>query len=89
MWSGFDYLGEARGWPQNTKCRGTVADVAGFTKETAYWIKSVWQANISKSDPGRPLGAPAGFSGPDSDWTVFILESWVAPPSGTNRTINV
>eukprot|EP00035_Acanthoeca_spectabilis_P016130 m.326674 g.326674 ORF g.326674 m.326674 type:complete len:946 (-) comp16485_c0_seq4:4008-6845(-) len=89
VWSGFDYLGEARGWPQNTKCRGTVADVAGFTKETAYWIKSVWQANISKSDPGRPLGAPAGFSGPDSDWTVFILESWVAPPSGTNRTINV
>jgi hypothetical protein len=32
VWSGFDYLGEARGWPQNTKCRGTVADVAGFTK---------------------------------------------------------
>ncbi len=27
VWSGFDYLGEARGWPQNTKCRGTVADV--------------------------------------------------------------
>ena len=35
VWSGFDYLGEARGWPQNTKCRGTVSDVAGFAKETA------------------------------------------------------
>lgn len=89
VWSGFDYLGEARGWPQNTKCRGTVADVAGFTKETAYWLKSVWQANISKSDPGRPLGTPSGFSGPDSDITVFILESWVPPPQGSNRSIHV
>mmetsp|Transcript_21954 Transcript_21954/g.65715 ORF Transcript_21954/g.65715 Transcript_21954/m.65715 type:complete len:298 (+) Transcript_21954:1830-2723(+) len=89
VWSGFDYLGEARGWPQNTKCRGTVADVAGFTKETAYWLKSVWQANISKSDAGRPLNAPPGFSGPDSDYVVFILESWLPPPSGTTRTIHV
>ena len=31
-----DY-GEARGFPQNTKCRGTVSDLAGFQKETAYW----------------------------------------------------
>ena len=30
VWSGFDYLGEARGWPQNTKCRGTVSDVASW-----------------------------------------------------------
>ena len=41
IWSGFDYLGEARGWPQNTKCRGTVSDVAGFEKETSHWIRSV------------------------------------------------
>ena len=50
-----DYLGEARGWPQNTKCRGTVADVAGFPKETAYWLRSVWLSNISTADPGRPV----------------------------------
>ena len=55
VWSGFDYLGEARGWPQNTKCRGTISDVAGFTKETAYWLRSWWLSNISTSDPGRPL----------------------------------
>ena len=33
-----DY-GEARGFPQNTKCRGTVSDLAGFQKETAYWYQ--------------------------------------------------
>ena len=48
-------LGEARGWPQNTKCRGTVADVAGFTKETAYWLKSWWLNNISAADAGLSL----------------------------------
>lgn len=86
VWSGFDYLGEARGWPQNTKCRGTVADVAGFTKETAYWIKSVWLSNISKSDAGRPVGVVG-----DSPYTTFIVESWVPGPAGygSNRSINV
>lgn len=86
VWSGFDYLGEARGWPQNTKCRGTVADVAGFTKETAYWLKSIWLSNISKSDPGRPLGVLD-----DIKTTIFILETWVPPPDGygTHRNINI
>lgn len=84
VWSGFDYMGEARGWPQNTKCRGTVADVAGFTKETAYWIKSWWLSAIPKSDAGRPLDTYG-----DAEWTVFVVESWLPPPAGTHRTINV
>ena len=33
----FSDYGEARGFPQNTKCRGTVSDLAGFQKETVYW----------------------------------------------------
>lgn len=53
VWSGFDYLGEARGWPQNTKCRGTVSDVAGFTKETAYWC--AWRPRSA----APPLTLPA------------------------------
>eukprot|EP00040_Diaphanoeca_grandis_P011360 m.58192 g.58192 ORF g.58192 m.58192 type:complete len:953 (+) comp22513_c0_seq2:99-2957(+) len=84
VWSGFDYLGEARGWPQNTKCRGTVSDNSGFTKETAYWLKSVWLSNISKSDAGRPLGVSG-----DTNTTVFIIESWLPPMSGTTRSIHV
>ena len=84
VWSGFDYLGEARGWPQNTKCRGTIADVAGFYKETAFWLKSWWLSNISRSDAGRPVNPPS-----DDDWTVFIIDSWTAPLSGTTRNIHV
>jgi beta-galactosidase len=83
IWSGFDYLGEARGWPQNTKCRGTVSDVAGFTKETAYWIRSWWLSNIPSSDAGKP---PVKIG---NNPTLFIVESWNPPPSGTTRSINV
>ena len=88
IWSGFDYLGEARGWPQNTKCRGTVSDVAGFTKETAYWIKSIWLSNISVDDPGRPNNAPGAVG---NTHTTFIIESWLPPPSyaAGNRSIHV
>ena len=84
IWSGFDYLGEARGWPQNTKCRGTVSDVAGFTKETAYWIRSWWLSNITSSDAGKP---PVKIGNTP---TLFIVETWNPPPSGgTTRSINV
>jgi hypothetical protein len=31
-----------------------VGDVAGFTKETAYWIRSWWLSNIAASDAGKP-----------------------------------
>ena len=63
-----DSCRQARGWPQNTKCRGTVADVAGFTKETAYWLKSTWLSNISKSDPGRPINGVID----DDETTVYL-----------------
>ena len=104
VWSGFDYIGEARGWPQNTKCRGTIADVAGFTKETAYWLRSWWLSNISASDAGRPTNPPALLPAAtgvpsvdasitaDTETTLFILEAWLPPANATltpNRTIHV
>ena len=76
VWSGFDYLGESRGWPQNIKCRGTIADVAGFRKETSFWLRSWWLSNISRTDAGRPLDIDAD----EAPWTVFIVDSWVPPP---------
>lgn len=103
VWSGFDYIGEARGWPQNTKCRGTVADVAGFTKETAYWLRSWWLSNISSDDAGRPANPPAiapastgtpavpvGSDDDDDKTTIFILDAWTLPPAGAKtRTVHV
>jgi len=86
VWSGFDYLGEARGWPQNTKCRGTLADVAGFDKESIHWFRSWWLSNISRSDAGRPL---VNVDDEDDLWTLHIVETWIEIPGKTTRTINV
>merc|ERR1719201_924389 len=55
VWSGFDYLGESRGWPQTGKARGTIADLAGFAKESRWWFRSWWYSNISKADHGKPV----------------------------------
>merc|ERR1712176_267944 len=88
VWSGFDYLGESRGWPQTGKARGTVADLAGFAKESRWWLRSWWWSNISMRDHGKPILWPAAsrLEGPT---TVYIPDSWVAVPGHSNRTIHV
>jgi beta-galactosidase/beta-glucuronidase len=70
VWSGFDYIGESRGYPQTVKCRGTVADIAGFIKESYYWMRLWWFSKIDAKDEGRPPLAV------DNENTVFIVESW-------------
>ena len=70
VWSGFDYLGESRGWPQTVKCRGVVADAAGFLKESYWWMRSWWLSRVPLSDPGRPPLADAR--------TCYIPETWHA-----------
>ena len=93
VWSGFDYYGEASGFPQNTKCRGTVSDLAGFQKETAYWLRSWWLSNISDTDAGKPpLDGIAWPNMEDKDTTCFIIEAWQPAPAvykRTDRSINV
>ncbi|KAL6074978.1 Glycosyl hydrolases family 2, sugar binding domain protein [Balamuthia mandrillaris] len=84
VWSGFDYYGESVGWPQVAKCRGVIGDLAGFTKETAYWFKSWWLSAIPTTDAGRPALPP--------EPTIFIVESWVPLLNGsifTDRHIHV
>ena len=85
VWSGFDYLGEARGWPQTVKPRGVITDIAGFKKETYYWFRSWWLSNIDAKDAGRP---PLPV-----DTTVFIVDTWrmglMADGSPMNSTRNI
>ena len=87
IWSGFDYLGESRGYPQTVKCRGVVLDAAGFRKESAWWVQSLWLSAIPLTDAGRP---PL----PDAR-TVHIVEAWrpAKPVDGSpvpaNRSIHV
>jgi hypothetical protein len=87
VWSGFDYLGEARGWPQNVKCRGTVSDIAGFTKETAYWLRSWWLSNISTSDAGRPvLGAGMHMNAASAGMHIAAAVSTPTPITAATAT---
>eukprot|EP01047_Picozoa_sp_COSAG01_P019605 COSAG01_NODE_1095_length_11714_cov_9.062930_4_plen_121_part_00 len=53
VWSGFDYFGESRGYPQTVKCRGVVADIAGFLKES-YHLRVI-SRNI-QTEPMRTRG---------------------------------
>jgi len=76
VWSGSDYYGESRGWPQVVKCRGAITDVAGFRKASAGWLRSWWLAAINATtDYGRPLVDQ------DEAFFVHVAESWV-PASG-------
>lgn len=73
IWSGSQYLGESRGWPQTTKARGIVNDIAGFPMASAGWLRSWWLANITGDDAGKPnlKDSPA--------FVVSIAETWGAP----------
>ena len=89
IWSGYDYLGESRGFPQTVKCRGTVADVAGFIKESYYWLRSWWFSKIPDDDHGKPALLV------NNPHTVFIVEAWRMGKKadggdiGPNRTVHV
>lgn len=86
-WSGFSYYGESRGYPQQAKQRGIVADVAGFEMESASYLRTWWLNAISTSDAGRP---PLHE---DTQYAVYFPETWVpglGAAKGTGvRTIHV
>lgn len=68
-----------------------MSDVAGFFKETSYWLRSWWLSNISNTDFGKP---PLVWTPdvPHPSTTVFIIEGWQPAPAvyhTPNRTINV
>jgi len=79
-----DYQGEPGAWPHVSSSFGAI-DLAGFQKPPAWWYRSVWLANISTSDPGRPPLPSATTAS-----TVRIVESWNAPGNGgSTRNIHV
>jgi len=85
-------LGESRGWPQTGKARGTVGDLAGFAKESRWWLRSWWLSNISDADHGKPILWPQVIHLDGSGPTVYIPESWVPVPGWgpvSTRTIHV
>jgi beta-galactosidase len=41
LWTGIDYLGEARSWPMRSNTAGLI-DLAGFKKPQFYFRQSLW-----------------------------------------------
>jgi beta-galactosidase len=41
LWTGIDYLGEARSWPARSSTAGLI-DLAGFPKQSYYFRQSLW-----------------------------------------------
>ena len=77
-----------------------MADVAGFTKESAWWLRSWWLSNISIADAGRPVLPdamaqsalePAQPPTSSEGTTIRIIDAWTPPKKGgaKNRTIHV
>jgi hypothetical protein len=83
VWTLHDYMGEPGKWPHVSSSFGAI-DLAGFPKPPAWFYRSVWLANISISDAGRP---PL----PNTTSTVRIVENWQKPlsPDNSTRTIHV
>lgn len=71
VWTLHDYMGEPGKWPHVSSSFGAI-DLAGFQKPPAWFYRSIWLANISASDAGRP---PL----PNTASTVRIVESWQKP----------
>ena len=81
LWAGFDHGSGSSGGS------GLIADWAGVKKPMSYWFRAWWLSNISTEDSGRPVLWPGA---PQSGTTVFIVDSWDAPPAGSSaRSIHV
>lgn len=54
LWTGIDYLGEAKGWPVHGSPAGLLT-TAGFPKPEFEKRKALWQENASGEDMSRPI----------------------------------
>jgi beta-galactosidase len=68
LWTGVDYLGEARAWPSRSNMAG-ILDLAGFKKPQYYFRQSLW------SDKPMVYVATASLSGSNAG-RRNISESW-------------
>jgi beta-galactosidase len=100
LWTGIDYLGEARGWPIHGSAPGLL-DVAGFPKPLYYFRKSLWASEpMVKIEPQmRGFGNRNGGGGntrlvcyTNCDTVEFFQNEkslGERSPSTTTRTVEV
>jgi len=84
LWTGIDYLGEARAWPDRASGAGLL-DLCGFKKPLGWYRQSLWSdqpmvylcASTNGAGGGNDHGGRRGFDG---------VESWNWP---ADSTVNV
>lgn len=77
LWTGVDYLGEARTWPSRSNMAGLL-DLAGFKKPQYYFRKSLWS-----QVPMAWIGTAAFRN--SSNRRIMISPSWNYTPGDSAR----
>ena len=81
LWTGIDYLGEARGWPTRASGAGLL-DLCGFKKPLGWFRESLWNDQpmvyLCASGNGYGNGVRRGFGG---------AETWNWPSNSTVRVL--
>jgi len=88
LWTGIDYLGEARGWPIRGSHAG-ILDVAGYEKPDRYYIRKTWWTGEESKAPETGDGAAAkielsvwGKPSIQGAYKVYQIEVTVCDSSG-------
>lgn len=83
LWTGVDYLGEARAFPNRANAAGLL-DLAGFKKPAAWFRESLWStspivyvATAPTVGPGRN-GGPPRTAPPEERWTWDTAQAMTA-----------
>ncbi len=84
LWTGIDYLGEAKAWPVRANPDGLL-DLCGFVKPLGRFRQSLWSADPMVYLCARKHGTP-GNAGGDTNAPNGI-ETWNWPP-GTPLTVS-
>ena len=75
LWTGIDFLGECRGWPERISQAGML-DLCGFEKPLYYRRKALWT-----DEPFIKLACSPGGAERTGVWTETFV--YAAPPGGT------
>lgn len=89
LWTGFDYLGEAHGWPERGADFG-LFDLAGFKKPRGWFRESLWSpepmvyiAAALDANSTRDIAANQGTPALDRLRRAATQESWNWPEGST------
>ena len=75
LWTGIDYLGEARGWPVHGSGAGLLT-LAGFVKPTGHLRRSWWAEEPVAYLVTRPYTGVADDDGPRPFWSHPVSRAW-------------